>query len=155
MCVCGGGGGCGGQSFVALPPPSLRTPLPHPQTDRAGWKFIRFGPDGKLYVPIGANCNICKLTGSPPTNGTVDGQFIYSVAASSDPTLVHAPYQKTPSSPVFEFGSIYRMVSVARERLGGGAHAHLLTVIPSLALAERGWQQPRDLRARRPKHRGL
>lgn len=24
-----------------------------------GWKFIRFGPDGKLYVPVGANCNIC------------------------------------------------------------------------------------------------
>jgi glucose/arabinose dehydrogenase len=24
-----------------------------------GWKFIAFGPDGKLYVPIGAPCNIC------------------------------------------------------------------------------------------------
>jgi glucose/arabinose dehydrogenase len=24
-----------------------------------GWKFIRFGPDGKLYVPIGAPCNVC------------------------------------------------------------------------------------------------
>ena len=24
-----------------------------------GWKFIKFGPDGKLYVPIGAPCNIC------------------------------------------------------------------------------------------------
>jgi glucose/arabinose dehydrogenase len=24
-----------------------------------GWKFIRFGPDGKLYVPVGALCNIC------------------------------------------------------------------------------------------------
>ncbi len=24
-----------------------------------GWKFIRFGPDGLLYVPIGAPCNIC------------------------------------------------------------------------------------------------
>jgi glucose/arabinose dehydrogenase len=29
-------------------------------TDRAlGWKFIHFGPDGKLYVPIGAPCNVC------------------------------------------------------------------------------------------------
>jgi glucose/arabinose dehydrogenase len=28
--------------------------------DRAhGWKFIRFGPDGWLYVPVGAPCNIC------------------------------------------------------------------------------------------------
>ena len=24
-----------------------------------GWKFIRFGPDGHLYVPVGAPCNIC------------------------------------------------------------------------------------------------
>ena len=28
-----------------------------------GWKFIRFGPDGKLYVPIGAPCNICDRDG--------------------------------------------------------------------------------------------
>ncbi len=28
--------------------------------DRAhGWKFIRFGPDGDLYVPVGAPCNAC------------------------------------------------------------------------------------------------
>jgi len=24
-----------------------------------GWKFIRFGPDKKLYVPVGAPCNVC------------------------------------------------------------------------------------------------
>jgi glucose/arabinose dehydrogenase len=30
-------------------------------SDRAhGWKFIAFGPDGKLYVPTGAPCNICN-----------------------------------------------------------------------------------------------
>jgi glucose/arabinose dehydrogenase len=29
-------------------------------TDRHhGWKFIRFGPDGLLYVPVGAPCNVC------------------------------------------------------------------------------------------------
>lgn len=33
-------------------------------TDRAhGWKFIAFGPDGKLYVPVGAPCNICEPPG--------------------------------------------------------------------------------------------
>jgi glucose/arabinose dehydrogenase len=26
-----------------------------------GWKFIRFGPDGKLYVPVGAPCNVCDV----------------------------------------------------------------------------------------------
>jgi glucose/arabinose dehydrogenase len=25
-----------------------------------GWKFIKIGPDGKLYVPTGAPCNICE-----------------------------------------------------------------------------------------------
>lgn len=24
-----------------------------------GWKFIAFGPDGLLYVPVGAPCNVC------------------------------------------------------------------------------------------------
>lgn len=24
-----------------------------------GWKFIDFGPDGKLYLPIGGPCNVC------------------------------------------------------------------------------------------------
>ena len=25
-----------------------------------GWKFIAFGPDGLLYVPVGAPCNVCE-----------------------------------------------------------------------------------------------
>lgn len=28
-----------------------------------GWKYIAFGPDGWLYVPIGAPCNICDEKG--------------------------------------------------------------------------------------------
>jgi glucose/arabinose dehydrogenase len=31
-----------------------------PSERHHGWKFIRFGPDGKLYVPVGAPCNICE-----------------------------------------------------------------------------------------------
>ena len=30
-----------------------------------GWKFIRFGPDGRLYVPVGAPCNVCVVEGTP------------------------------------------------------------------------------------------
>ncbi len=30
-----------------------------PSDKHHGWKFIRFGPDGKLYVPVGAPCNVC------------------------------------------------------------------------------------------------
>lgn len=25
-----------------------------------GWKYIKFGPDNKLYVPVGAPCNVCE-----------------------------------------------------------------------------------------------
>lgn len=41
-------------------------PRPEVVTDRLptathhGWRFIAFGPDGKLYVPIGAPCNVCE-----------------------------------------------------------------------------------------------
>jgi len=30
-----------------------------PRDAHHGWKFIRFGPDGMLYVPVGAPCNVC------------------------------------------------------------------------------------------------
>ena len=30
-----------------------------PSAVHHGWKFMRFGPDGKLYVPVGAPCNVC------------------------------------------------------------------------------------------------
>ena len=31
-----------------------------PTEKHHGWKFIAFGPDNKLYVPVGAPCNICN-----------------------------------------------------------------------------------------------
>ena len=31
----------------------------YPTETHHGWKYISFGPDGKLYVPVGAPCNIC------------------------------------------------------------------------------------------------
>jgi glucose/arabinose dehydrogenase len=30
-------------------------PMPH-----HNWKYVAFGPDGKIYVPFGAPCNICE-----------------------------------------------------------------------------------------------
>jgi glucose/arabinose dehydrogenase len=30
-----------------------------PTDTHHGWKFIKFGPDDKLYVPVGAPCNVC------------------------------------------------------------------------------------------------
>jgi glucose/arabinose dehydrogenase len=31
-----------------------------PTDEHHGWKVIHFGPDGKLYVPVGAPCNVCE-----------------------------------------------------------------------------------------------
>lgn len=41
--------------------PLRALPQTFPKDTHHGWKFIRFGPDGMLYVPVGANCNICDL----------------------------------------------------------------------------------------------
>ncbi len=35
----------------------------YPSDAHHGWKFIAFGPDGRLYVPVGAPCNICAPPG--------------------------------------------------------------------------------------------
>ncbi len=32
----------------------------YPDKKHHGWKYIAFGPDDKLYVPVGAPCNICE-----------------------------------------------------------------------------------------------
>ncbi len=32
----------------------------YPTETHHGWKYIAFGPDGKLYVPVGAPCNVCE-----------------------------------------------------------------------------------------------
>jgi glucose/arabinose dehydrogenase len=46
--------------FNPLPPIVVKDDYP---TDTAhGWKFIAFGPDGKLYVPEGMPCNVCLQT---------------------------------------------------------------------------------------------
>ena len=31
-----------------------------PSDKHHGWKYLRFGPDGKLYSAVGAPCNVCK-----------------------------------------------------------------------------------------------
>ena len=45
---------------LAAPPKPVVVNDSFPNKSHHGWKFIRFGPDGKLYVPVGAPCNICE-----------------------------------------------------------------------------------------------
>jgi glucose/arabinose dehydrogenase len=41
------------------PPTPVVVNASFPDESHHGWKYIAFGPDGKLYVPVGAPCNSC------------------------------------------------------------------------------------------------
>jgi glucose/arabinose dehydrogenase len=45
---------------LANPPKPVVVYDKYPTKTLHGWKFIAFGPDGKLYVPVGAPCNVCE-----------------------------------------------------------------------------------------------
>ncbi|HRD93801.1 MAG TPA: PQQ-dependent sugar dehydrogenase [Accumulibacter sp.] len=49
-----------GEHAPAQPPAAVVVTDQLPSETHHGWKFIAFGPDGKLYVPVGAPCNICQ-----------------------------------------------------------------------------------------------
>ena len=43
----------------------------YPTEFHHGWKYIAFGPDDKLYVPVGAPCNICDSSVSDKRYATI------------------------------------------------------------------------------------
>jgi glucose/arabinose dehydrogenase len=47
------------ESALANPPKPVVVYDKFPSDTHHGWKYISFGPDGKLYVPVGAPCNVC------------------------------------------------------------------------------------------------
>jgi glucose/arabinose dehydrogenase len=48
------------ESRLKNPPSPVVVNDGFPKDRLHGWKFIRFGPDGLLYVPVGTPCNICE-----------------------------------------------------------------------------------------------
>ena len=48
------------ESHLMDPPAPVVVNDTFPTDRQHGWKFIAFGPDGMLYVPVGAPCNICE-----------------------------------------------------------------------------------------------
>lgn len=47
------------ESRLANPPKPVVVYDKYPSDEHHGLRFIAFGPDGKLYVPVGAPCNVC------------------------------------------------------------------------------------------------
>ncbi len=50
------------ESKLQNPPAPVVVYDDYPKAFHHGWKYIAFGPDDKLYVPVGAPCNICDST---------------------------------------------------------------------------------------------
>jgi glucose/arabinose dehydrogenase len=48
------------EARLSKPPHPVLVSDRFPGERHHGWKFIAFGPDGWLYVPVGAPCNICE-----------------------------------------------------------------------------------------------
>ncbi len=48
------------ETHLTNPPTPMVVNDTFPSDRHHGWKFIRFGPDGQLYVPVGAPCNVCE-----------------------------------------------------------------------------------------------
>ncbi|WP_315818264.1 sorbosone dehydrogenase family protein [Paraflavitalea speifideaquila] len=48
------------ESRLGNPPAPVVVYDKYPDKAHHGWKFIAFGPDGKLYIPVGAPCNVCE-----------------------------------------------------------------------------------------------
>ncbi len=48
------------EAHLDAPPKAEELRAQFPKETAHGWKFIAFGPDDKLYVPVGAPCNICR-----------------------------------------------------------------------------------------------
>lgn len=47
------------EDHLGQPPPAVTVTDRFPGDAHHGGKFIAFGPDGRLYVPVGAPCNVC------------------------------------------------------------------------------------------------
>ena len=45
------------------------------------WKFIRFGPDDSLYVPIGAPCNVCNRGDPYAVIGRISADSTFNIVA--------------------------------------------------------------------------
>jgi glucose/arabinose dehydrogenase len=48
------------ENRLSDPPKPVVVNNSFPKETHHGWKFIRFSPDGVLYVPVGAPCNVCE-----------------------------------------------------------------------------------------------
>lgn len=54
------------QQNLGNPPAPVLVTDDYPTEGHHGWKYIAFGPDDMLYVPVGAPCNVCNKEDENP-----------------------------------------------------------------------------------------
>lgn len=59
------------ENHLDNPPQKILVSDNYPSDNAHGWKYIAFGPDGKLYVPVGAPCNICNDNEKDPRYASI------------------------------------------------------------------------------------
>ena len=48
------------ENRIKNPPDPVVVNDTFPRDEHHGWKYIAFGPDDRLYIPVGAPCNVCE-----------------------------------------------------------------------------------------------
>lgn len=51
------------ENHLQTPPKAIVVSDAFPSDEHHGWKYLGIGPDNKMYVPVGAPCNICDEEG--------------------------------------------------------------------------------------------
>lgn len=79
------------------PPKPVVVTSSYPDKTHHGWKYIAFGPDDKLYVPVGAPCNVCEADSifSTITRMNADGSNIEIYAKGVRNTVGFAWHPQT------------------------------------------------------------
>ena len=96
-------------------------------TERAhGWKYIAFGPDGRLYVPVGGPCNVCD-------NEETDPRFATILSMQPDGTDVQIYARGVRNSVGFDWHPVTDelwFTNNGRDRLGDTQPADTLNHAP-------------------------
>ena len=82
------------ESFLDDPPDPAIVRSDFPEESWHGWRYIAFGPDGKLYMAIGAPCNSCQRE---------DEQFATIVRMNSDGSEVEIVVRGVRNSVGFDW----------------------------------------------------
>jgi glucose/arabinose dehydrogenase len=82
------------ESWLDQPPEPDLVTTAFPDKTHHGWKYLRFGPDGMLYVPVGAPCNICDEPGFAQIRrimGDGSGDEVYAAGVRNSVGLTFHP----------------------------------------------------------------